>query len=263
MKLSIIIPVYRVENTLDNCIESVLRQDFADWEMLLIDDGSPDSCPGKCDEWARREQRITALHKPNGGLSDARNHGLLHARGEYITFIDSDDALADGTLAPLMQKLCADDSIDIIEYPVHVHEGHASSYMLTLPNRIWPSARRYWHGTSAWEHCYAWNKIYRRRIFDRTRFAKGRIFEDVWIWPEILSHNPTVMTCGEGLYLYKWNEHGITVNAGKRELWQLFCSQLRAALLMRTTPFTSNGRMLYRSMLCRLYDIMRFSIGIN
>lgn len=258
MTLSIIIPVYRVEKTLDRCIESILRQDYEDWEMLLVDDGSPDRCPDMCDEWALRDQRITALHKANGGLSDARNYGIGHATGEYITFVDSDDELSPDTLKPLMQfLLCSHSDVDVLEYPALVHADNADEHTLSLPDKEWTSAKQYWHTTMAWEHCYAWNKIYRRNLFDKVLFAKGRIFEDVWLWPEMLSHKPNVATTSSGLYIYRWNDNGITVNASSHDLWQLFVSQLRAAWLMNTTPLSPNGKLLYRSMLCRLYDILR------
>ena len=91
MKVSFVIPVYKVEKYLDECVQSILKQTYRDYEILLVDDGSPDLCPEMCDHWARVDDRIKTLHKPNGGLSDARNYGLRHAMGEYIVFIDSDD----------------------------------------------------------------------------------------------------------------------------------------------------------------------------
>ena len=114
MKLSIIIPVYRVETTLNRCIESVVTQDFDDFELILVDDGSPDNCPQLCDSWAAKDRRISVIHKSNGGLSDARNAGIDMARGDYLTFIDSDDYLAEHTLAPLMQTLTQQPAIDIL-----------------------------------------------------------------------------------------------------------------------------------------------------
>ena len=107
MKLSVVIPVYRVEATLDRCVESVVGQSFDDIEVILVDDGSPDGCPARCDEWARRDERITVIHKPNGGLSDARNAGIERASGEFITFVDSDDFLDRRTyelVMPLAQQ---------------------------------------------------------------------------------------------------------------------------------------------------------------
>ena len=84
MKVSFVIPVYKVEKYLDECVQSILKQTYRDYEILLVDDGSPDLCPEMCDHWARVDDRIKTLHKPNGGLSDARNYGLRHAMGEYI-----------------------------------------------------------------------------------------------------------------------------------------------------------------------------------
>lgn len=98
MKLSIIIPVYRTQDTLERCLESILQQSFTDYEMILVDDGSDDGCPQLCDEYARKDARIRVIHKANGGLSDARNAGIRKARGEYITFVDSDDEMVDNTL---------------------------------------------------------------------------------------------------------------------------------------------------------------------
>ena len=104
MKLSIIIPVYRTQDTLERCLESILQQSFTDYEMILVDDGSDDGSPQLCDEYARKDARIRVIHKENGGLSDARNAGIRKARGEYITFVDSDDTMVDNTLENLIQE---------------------------------------------------------------------------------------------------------------------------------------------------------------
>lgn len=105
MKLSIIIPVYRTQDTLERCLESILQQSFTDYEMILVDDGSDDGSPQLCDEYARKDARIRVIHKENGGLSDARNAGIREARGEYITFVDSDDTMVDNTLENLIQEI--------------------------------------------------------------------------------------------------------------------------------------------------------------
>lgn len=89
--VSIIVPVYKVEAFLDRCVESLLAQSYENIEIILVDDGSPDACPGMCDVWAEKDHRIQVLHKANGGLSDARNQGVKLARGEYVCFVDSDD----------------------------------------------------------------------------------------------------------------------------------------------------------------------------
>ena len=89
--ISVIIPIYKVEEYLDHCIKSIVEQTYRKLEIILVDDGSPDKCPLKCDEWAERDGRIRVIHKKNGGLSDARNVGMSIATGSYISFIDSDD----------------------------------------------------------------------------------------------------------------------------------------------------------------------------
>ena len=91
MKISFILPVYKVEKYLDECVESIVSQTYRDIEVVLVDDGSPDNCPVLCDQWAKKDQRIKVVHKPNGGLSDARNAGLDNATGDYVIFVDSDD----------------------------------------------------------------------------------------------------------------------------------------------------------------------------
>ena len=91
IKISVIIPIYKVESYLRECVESVLRQTYQNLEIILVDDGSPDSCPQICEEYAIFDKRIKVIHKKNGGLSSARNEGFKHATGEYVLFLDSDD----------------------------------------------------------------------------------------------------------------------------------------------------------------------------
>ena len=102
--ISIIIPVYNVEQYLKRCIDSVINQTYHNVEIILIDDGSPDSCPQKCDIWAKKDSRIKVVHKVNGGLSDARNYGLQYAKGKYIAFLDSDDYVQPNTYEKLYEK---------------------------------------------------------------------------------------------------------------------------------------------------------------
>ena len=108
MKISIIIPVYKAEKYLGQCINSVVEQTYPKWEIILVDDGSPDNCPSICDDWAQKDDRIYVIHKENGGASSARNKGIKEAQGEYIMFLDSDDYWADreclGELVEMLQK---------------------------------------------------------------------------------------------------------------------------------------------------------------
>ena len=90
-EISIIVPVYKVEKYLERCVKSILAQTFTDFELILVDDGSPDNCPLMCDEWAKKDKRIKVIHKANGGAGQSRNVGLENATGKYIGFVDADD----------------------------------------------------------------------------------------------------------------------------------------------------------------------------
>ena len=101
--ISVIIPVYKVEQYLDECINSVVNQSYKNLEIILVDDGSPDKCPKMCDGWAKRDNRIKVVHKQNGGLSSARNAGLDVANGDYFAFVDSDDVVTTKYLGDMLQ----------------------------------------------------------------------------------------------------------------------------------------------------------------
>ena len=214
MKLSIIIPVYHVEATLDRCIKSVATQDFEDFELILVDDGSPDKCPQMCDNWAAKDCRIRVIHKANGGLSDARNAGIEIAKGDYLTFIDSDDYIAEHTLAPLMETLTKRPDIDILEYPVFVFYGSPHQHMLNFPTETtYTDMEEYWYQGCAYQHTYACNKIYRRALFQDVRYPLGILFEDAHTLPKLLKKAQVVATTNQGLYYYCSNKDGITASA--------------------------------------------------
>ncbi len=223
MKLSIVIPVYRVEATLERCLQSVTGQNYPDFEVILVDDGSPDRCPQLCDDWAERDNRVRVIHKENGGLSDARNAGIDAAQGDFLTFVDSDDFLNVDTYAQVMPL--AEDA-DIVEFPLYWHFGASEQKVLTFGNKVYDDMRRYWLDGRAYAHTYAWNKIYRRRLFDGVRFPKDRVFEDVATLPLLLERATRVVTTDKGLYYYRMNREGITGRAEGRELTMLLESHL-------------------------------------
>jgi len=226
MKLSVIIPIYRVEQTLDRCIESVVGQDIDDCEILLIDDGSPDRCPAMCDQWAARDRRISVVHKQNGGLSDARNAGLERAKGDWVTFVDSDDFVEKGTYRQLLALLEQEPDIDLLEFPVVRWYGSEKQERLDFKNHTYDKAETYWIEGNAYDHCYAWNKIYRRQLFSEVRFPKGKLFEDVRALAELLKHAQKVATTDRGCYYYCWNPSGITATADGTTLRQLLDAHL-------------------------------------
>ena len=228
MKLSIVIPVYGVESTLDRCLKSVVEQSFADYEVILVDDGSTDRSPQLCDEWAGKDPRIKVVHQQNGGLSTARNTGIELAQGEYITFIDSDDYIGEGTLEAVMSQL--GDSIDLIEYPIWRFYGAPHQSLLQLTDTTYDDTAGYWLDGQAYDHTYACNKVYRRRLFDDVRFPVGRVFEDAYTLPRLLRKVRHVATTSAGCYYYCWNAKGITSTAQGNELRQLLDAHLTAQM---------------------------------
>jgi glycosyltransferase involved in cell wall biosynthesis len=230
MKLSIIIPAYRVEATLDRCIESVLAQNIDDFEVILVDDGSPDNCPQMCDEWAQRDRRIRVIHKPNGGLGDARNAGVSVAQGEYVTFADSDDYLHPDTYPPLMQLLEDHPDYDFVEYPVAVHYGSTRQSMLTFTDEFYDDINSYWTTQHTHRHCYVWNKIFKRHLFEGVLFPIGHFFDDANTFPRVLKKCHKVATSRQGLYYYCDNSKGLSGNADYRQLELLLTSQLNSGM---------------------------------
>jgi len=230
VKLSIVIPVYGVESTLDRCLKSVVEQSFADYEVILVDDGSTDRSPQLCDEWAGKDPRIKVVHQQNGGLSAARNTGIELSQGDYITFIDSDDYIGEGTLEAVMSRL--DDGIDLIEYPIWRFYGAPHQSLLQLTDTTYDDIADYWLDGQAYDHTYACNKVYRRRLFDDVRFPVGRVFEDAYTLPRLLRKVRRVATTSAGCYYYCWNAKGITSTAQGNELRQLLDAHLTAQMPM-------------------------------
>lgn len=222
--LSIIIPVYEVVQTLDHCVESVLKQDIPEMEVILVDDGSTDNSPMLCDEWADKDTRIRVIHKQNGGLSSARNAGLEIAKGDLVTFVDSDDYLAENTYCKVLAEM--DSDTDIIEFPVYCHYGSARQKFLTFNPKSFHDMTVYWIQGKAYAHTYAWNKIYRRELFKNVHFPEGRVFEDVATLPLLLQCAHKVQQTDQGLYYYCENKHGITANASGEDLRQLLMAHL-------------------------------------
>ena len=218
MKLTVIIPVYSVEATLGRCVESVVGQAFDDMEIILVNDGSPDGCPAMCDAWATKGSRVRVIHKANGGLSDARNAALEVAQGEFVTFVDSDDYLAPDTYAQVMAQA---EGNDITEFPLFRHYGSQWQQVVRFGCSVYESAGDYWLRGRAYEHSYAWNKIYRRELFDGVRFPKGKVFEDVYTLPRLLDNARRIATVDCGMYYYCYNGQGITATAQGRQLGML------------------------------------------
>lgn len=216
---SIIIPVYRTAATLMRCVESIAAQQDARFEMILVDDGSPDSCPAMCDSLAAADSRIRVIHKPNGGLSSARNAGIEASRGDLLMFVDSDDHIAPGTLSALSRLAGEHPEYDIIEFPICREMPSGRQEMTDFGCREYRDMDEYWLSCRAYMHAYACNKIYRRALFDGIRYPENMIFEDIHTLPLLMNRAGVIATTDKGTYHYRWNSAGISNNAGG-EAWR-------------------------------------------
>ncbi len=228
MKLSIVIPVYQVADSLPRCLDSISSQSFRDWQAILVDDASKDGSSAICDRYVKRDHRFQVVHlKRNGGLSVARNVGIEKARGQYITFVDSDDYIGDDTFKDLFEILSTHPDYDLLEYPVYEHYGSKKIHLLQFPKREYTDPLAYWLQGKAYSHTYAWNKIYRREVFQNVRYPERRNFEDAAVLPQLLRKCRTIATTDVGLYYYCYNSKGITENATAKDLTNLLETHTR------------------------------------
>lgn len=180
--ISIIIPIYNVEQYLDACVTSIINQTYKDLEIILVDDGSPDSCPQMCDEWAKKDDRIKVVHKKNGGLSSARNAGLKVAIGEYIGFVDSDDYVDETMYEDLMQVMDLNEKTMVVSSPIIRNTDGVFT-----PSKVGTYDYKDGDTMSFDEYmklflgmnmdATVWNKLYKRE-FIQTMFREGRNNED-------------------------------------------------------------------------------------
>lgn len=204
-KISVIVPIYKVEDYLDRCVETIVNQTYSNLEIILVDDGSPDNCPKMCDNWAQKDNRIKVIHKTNGGLSDARNAGLEIATGELIAFIDSDDWVSLHMFEDLL-KAMDETNADVIECNYkYVYEGDEVADISYDEQSICA-----YNAEQALKELLSerklknvvWNKLYTKEIIGDIRFEVGKIHEDVFFTYQILGKAKCVAKLEEELYYY-------------------------------------------------------------
>lgn len=204
MKLSIIIPVYNVENYLKTCLDAVTHQRFQDFEVILVNDGSTDGSPAICDEAAKQDERIHVLHQKNGGLSAARNAGLDLAKGEWIGFLDSDDYPLPDMYEKLLDAaeknradiaVCNYFRVDTRNQPIENSETEMESGVLTQKEALRKVLKVVFQ--------IAPNKIYRRHIFDHLRYPENKLNEDFFLVTKIYSRAERVACLSDALYAYR------------------------------------------------------------
>lgn len=257
MTLSIIIPIYNVADSLRRCVDSVLAQRISDCELLLVDDGSTDESGAIADEYAAKHANIRYFHKPNGGLSDARNFGLQHAVGRYVTFVDSDDEVATDTYAPLLDALAKHAGYDIIEFTMLQKPGLPDETLFCPGEHVFDDALD-WLAYMGTEHCWVCNKIFKRRLFDNVRFPIGKKFEDMLTHIELIKQRPCIRTVNYGRYIYHYNTEGIAAKDKANGLTSLLEAQLTLVNELNIDTRQRRWHRLYMNMLtAQLYAFRR------
>lgn len=203
-QISVIVPVYKVEPYLDRCVKSVLNQTFSDFELILVDDGSPDACPRLCDEWATKDNRIQVIHKENGGLSDARNVGFDASAGEWITFVDSDDYIHPQTLEALYQAV-TEHNVNVSICSFVRTKGEPLELTLAPAAKLWSAEDFYREQNDP--ATVAWGKLYHRSVV--LPYPKGKLHEDEFVTYRILFGCEKIAVVDAPLYGYYQNPDGI------------------------------------------------------
>lgn len=203
-KISVIVPVYKVEQYIHRCIDSILSQSFTDFELILVDDGSPDNCGKICDEYAQKDNRVRVFHKTNGGVSSARNLGLDNAIGKWVTFIDSDDYIEQGFLSI---PLDASEDLLIQNYKVLKNDGvidHVYEKKVILPSEIQHFIDDNIHKEIL---CVPWAKFFRNDIIVNHKicFLEGvKVGEDTLFVLDYLYYTKSLNILSLSNYVYMY-----------------------------------------------------------
>ena len=222
-EVSIIVPVYQVENYIRQCVDSILAQTFTDFELILVDDGSKDQSGKICDEYAGMDERVKVIHKKNGGLSDARNRGMDQAVGNYFMFVDSDDYIAP-TMVECLHKNILHEYADIAvcNFLYFFENDREKNFSTNIKSEtLWGTEifynRKNERNYGIWT--VAWNKLYKRATFGNIRFRFGKYHEDEFWANDIYQMNIKVITIPECLYYYRQRDNSIM---GKKSMKRNF-----------------------------------------
>ena len=216
--ISVIVPIYNVEKYIHKCVKTIREQTYTNLEIFLVDDGSPDNCGEICDEYAKQDDRITVIHKKNGGLSDARNAAIDVMTGKYVTFVDSDDYLEPTMIEKLYNALCnanADMAICNYNYVtedgklVNTHKNDGQVMVFNQKEALYELLDSKKYSNSAW------GKLYRADHFSDVRYPFGKIFEDVPTTYKLFLKSEKIVYVQETLYNYLFNGKSISKQSFK------------------------------------------------
>ena len=222
-KVSIVVPIYKVEKYLRRCVDSIINQTYRNLEIILVDDGSPDKCGQIIDEYKEKDSRIISLHKKNGGLSDARNYGMKYVTGEYIFFLDSDDYIKSETIETLI-NLSLKYQADIVQggfyYKYENYLLYDDRYYNEDSDPIILDNKELMYELIVNERVknFAWGKLYKTDLIKDLLFEKGVLFEDVFWAHNVMSRVKKYVICHKPLTYYVQREDSIVANYSVRNL---------------------------------------------
>lgn len=241
--ISVIVPVYNVERFLDRCVESIVRQTYRNIEIILIDDGSTDTSSQICDKLALTDPRIRVIHKTNGGLSSARNRGMLEAKGEFFGFVDSDDCIRKDMYEVLLKNMIENNS-DIVksdfqtfldENELFKHKGNGEVTIYDSETALDDFIFSPFSGTKHLKSTI-WDGLYKRKLFINDNFVgdsklilpfpEEKINEDTYIFPDLIMSAETIIHVSDFFYYYFVRENSlihspVTIREiNSRDLWK-------------------------------------------
>lgn len=255
MMFSIILPIYNVEKYLRPCIDSILLQTYKDYEIILVDDGSKDSSGHICDEYGEKYLCIKVLHKPNGGLSDARNYGLPYAKGDYVFFVDSDDYLIDNeVLSKLVER--SKSNPDVIAFK-SVKWFESTDKLGTCTDRLQVSSPNLAATEMYLElidkdtyYNSAWSKIIKRTLLtdNKIEFERGLLGEDNDWYYKVVSYVNTLELIDEPLYVYRQRAGSITKTSSTKNFEHLLLIIEKWMSFVEEGELTENKKVIRNSL---------------
>jgi glycosyltransferase involved in cell wall biosynthesis len=215
--ISVIVPIYKVENYLPACLDSILAQTFQDFEAILVDDGSPDMCGSICDAYAGKDKRFRVIHQVNAGLSRARNTGIEASKGRYLCFVDGDDLIMPDYCQKLLSML-EDTECDYSACGVcRFTDGEIPDSEPDEEETVRISNAGYLRDQLSRKREFGvWNRLYRRELFETLRFYPGKIHEDVIFSADLACLRGGVVACRDRLYCYRQRKDGIVAEGSRR-----------------------------------------------
>ena len=209
-EVSIIVPVYQVENYLRQCVDSILAQTLTDFELILVDDGSTDRSGQICDEYAEMDERVKVIHKENSGPSDTRNRGIEQAAGNYFMFVDSDDYIAPTMVECLYQSILKENAdIAACNFLYSFEDDRNQDFSTNIQWEVVSGAEIFYNRKNDRSCGYwtvVWNKLYKSKVFGKLRFRAGKYYEDEFWANDIYQMDIKMVTIPECLYYYR--QHG-------------------------------------------------------